>query len=44
MKIAIYQCKGVPGSKENNLKLLSEVAQSASEQGGTVVDLPGDVS
>jgi predicted amidohydrolase len=33
MKIAIYQCEGVPGSKEENLKLLKRAARSAAEQG-----------
>ena len=37
MKIAIYQCEGVPGSKNGNLKLLSGAARSAAEQGSQLL-------
>ncbi len=37
MKIAIYQCEGLPGSKEDNLKLLRKAALSAAEQGAQLL-------
>ena len=37
MKIAIYQCEGIPGSKEENLKLLHKAALSAAEQGARLL-------
>ncbi|MBW2412443.1 MAG: carbon-nitrogen hydrolase family protein [Deltaproteobacteria bacterium] len=40
MKIAIYQCAGVPGSKDGNLKLLHNVALSAAEQGAQLLICP----
>jgi predicted amidohydrolase len=43
MKIAFYQCEGVAGSKEENLKILRRAALSAAEQEGAIVDLLGDV-
>ena len=40
MKIAIYQCEGESGSKDENLKLLHQAAQSASEQGAQLLICP----
>jgi predicted amidohydrolase len=37
MKIAIYQCEGVPGSKEENLKNFRRAAKSAVEQGARLL-------
>jgi predicted amidohydrolase len=37
MKIAIYQCEGVSGSKDKNLKLLRKAALSAAEQGARLL-------
>jgi predicted amidohydrolase len=37
MKIAIYQCEGVAGSKDENLKLLRKTALSAGAQGAQLL-------
>ena len=37
MKIAIYQCEGVPESKAENLKILRRAASSATEQGARLL-------
>ena len=37
MKIAIYQCEGISGSKSENLQLLRKAALSAEEQGAQLL-------
>ncbi|MGD8520358.1 MAG: nitrilase-related carbon-nitrogen hydrolase [Desulfobacterales bacterium] len=37
MKIAIYQCEGIAGSKEENLKILRRAATSAAQQGAQLL-------
>ncbi|MBW2409500.1 MAG: carbon-nitrogen hydrolase family protein [Deltaproteobacteria bacterium] len=40
MKIAIYQCEGMPKNVEKNLKDLQRVANSAAEQGARLIIFP----
>jgi predicted amidohydrolase len=40
MKIAIYQCEGVPASKEDNLDILHRTAIKAADQGAGLLIFP----
>lgn len=40
MRIAIYQCEGIPAAKEENLAILREAAISAAKQGARLIMFP----
>jgi len=40
MKVGIYQCEGVPGSKGKNLAILQRAARGAAEQGAGLIMFP----